>query len=115
MPDYNLMQDEKLLIDGTMSYIIAAIENLVLTFVTFFIAPYFIAKNSGVAVTDQRIIIKEGGILGATTHEIRLDNIQGASQTGNTLTVSNAAGEQYQITVDNAGDIRNEINRAQNK
>lgn len=115
MVEYNLLPDEEMLIEGSPSLLQAFLDNLALSVITFGIAAWLIANNSGLAVTDQRIIIKEGGLLGATTHEVRLDNVQGASQDGRHLTVSNAAGESYFLSVENPGDIRNAVNRAQNQ
>lgn len=123
MPKYNTMQDEQIIEEGGGSILLAFLLHPILSILTLFIYPVLAARNSGVAVTDQRIIIKDGGLLSSKTNEVRLDNVQGVQNipikllfvipVGNTLTVSNAAGESFTINTENPGDVRNAINRAQ--
>lgn len=123
MSDFNTMADEEVLQEGGGSVFLAFASSPILSILTLFIYPILVARNSGVAVTDQRIIIKSGGLFSSRTNEVRLDNIQGVQTqpiklffvipTGNILTVSNAAGESYEIPAGNPTEIRNAVNRAQ--
>ncbi|MFB6186307.1 MAG: PH domain-containing protein [Halobacteriaceae archaeon] len=123
MVDFNTMSDEQVLRQSDGSILNAFLSNFFLSLITLGIYPVLAARNSGVAVTDQRIIIKNGGLFGASTNEVRLDNIQGVQTEslkllkilplGNAVTVSNAAGETFIINSGNPGDVRNAINRAQ--
>lgn len=115
MVEYNLLSDETVIMKASGSIMAAFFDNIILSFLTAGIWAFFAARNSGVAVTDQRIIIKEGGLIGNSTSEIRLDNVQGVSEEGGFVTVSNAAGESITIRSGDPGEIRNAINRAQNK
>jgi hypothetical protein len=114
MVDYNLLQDETVLEEGSMGIVGGFVSSPILSLFTFGIAAWLVARNSGVAITDQRIILKEGGLLGSNTSEIRLDNVQGVSEEGSYLNVSNAAGESMKVRAGDPSEIRNAINRAQN-
>jgi hypothetical protein len=113
MVSFNTMRDEEVLQQGGGTFIGAFFSSIFLSIFTFGVYAFLVARNSGVMVTGQRIIIKEGGMLGATTHEVRLDNVQGVSTNGSTLEVSNAAGETFRLATGSSSELRTAINRAQ--
>lgn len=113
MPNYNILQGENVLQKGGGSFLLAFLSNLILSCITVGIYPFLVARNSGVAVTDERIIIKQGKLFGSKTAEVRLDNVQGVSTSGRALQVSNAAGETFEILISNSDQVRTAINQAQ--
>jgi hypothetical protein len=113
MPNYNFLQDENVLQKSGGSFLLAFLSSFILSCITLGVYPFLVARNSGVAVTDERIIIKQGKLLGSKTAEVRLDNVQGVSTNGRALQVSNAAGENFDILVSNTDQVRTAINQAQ--
>lgn len=113
VPSYNTMPDEQVIQEGGGSFVGAVFSNLILSMLTLGLYAYLVASNSGVMVTDQRIIIKQGGMFGSATSEIRLDNVQGVATNGRVFEVSNAAGEQFSLKTGSSGELRTAINKAQ--
>jgi len=113
MPSYNTMQGEQVVQEGGGSILGVFLNKPLLSIITLGIYAFLAARNSGVMVTDQRIIIKEGKMFGSNTHEVRLDNVQGVSTDGSTFQVSNAAGESFSIRTGSSSQLRTAINRAQ--
>ena len=82
MVSYNFMDGEELLQEGGPGLLSVLIASPMPSLLTLGIYPYLVSQNSGIAITDERVIIKEGGLLGSDTSEIRHDNIQGVQENG---------------------------------
>lgn len=122
MPSFNVMADEQTVVESEGSFLAAFLSNIVLSTITFGLYPFLVARKTGIAVTDERIIIKTGGLLSSTTSEVRLDNLQSATETSSlllgllgisALKVTNAGGETFNLGIKNTGGVRNAINQAQ--
>jgi uncharacterized membrane protein YdbT with pleckstrin-like domain len=109
------MQDETIIQEGGGSLMSHMLDNLVVTLITLGIVPYLKYSNSGLAVTDERVILKNGGLLGSNTDEVRLDNIQGVSTDGSEIIITNAAGQKMSFSSSDTSEIRNAINQAQSQ
>jgi len=112
MVEFNTMQGEEIIEEVSVSILSVFISNPAPSLLTLGIYAYLVASNSGAAITDERVIIKEGGLLGSSTSEIRHDNVQGVTENGGNVVVSNAAGNEWEVPGD-ASTVRNAINRAQ--
>lgn len=122
MPSFSIMADEETLEKSEGSFLSAFLSNIIPSIVTFGIYAFLVARKTGIAVTDERIIIKSGGLLSSTTSEVRLDNVQSATETSgvllgllgiSALQVTNAGGETFTLGIKNTGGVRNAINQAQ--
>lgn len=116
------MADETTLEESEGSFLSVFLSNIALAVITLGVYPYLVAKKIGIAVTDERIIIKHGGLLSSKTTEVRLDNLQSATETSGSLLglfgisrldVTNAGGETFPLSIKNTGGVRNAINQAQ--
>lgn len=104
------------------SLLSAFLSNIILSTFTLGLYAFIVARKTGIAVTDERIIIKGGGLLSSQTTEVRLDNLQSATETSglilglfgiSMLEVTNAGGENFTLGIKNTGGVRNAINQAQ--
>jgi hypothetical protein len=75
MPSFNTMIDEAMLEKSEGSLLSAFLSHIILSTATAGIYPFLVARKTGIAVTDERIIIKSGGLLSSKTTEVRLDNL----------------------------------------
>jgi uncharacterized membrane protein YdbT with pleckstrin-like domain len=116
------MGDEQVLQKSEGSFLGALLSNIILSAFTLGIYAFVVASKTGIAVTDERIIIKSGGLLSSSTSEVRLDNLQSATETSglllgifgfSVLEVTNAGGETFNLAITNTGGVRNAINEAQ--
>lgn len=122
MASFNVMADEQRIEESEGSFLAAFLSNIMLSTVTLGIYAFLVARKTGIAVTDERIIIKSGGLLSSKTSEVRLDNVQSATETSgfllglfgiSALEVTNAGGETFTLGLKNTGGVRNAINQAQ--
>jgi uncharacterized membrane protein YdbT with pleckstrin-like domain len=116
------MGDEQMLEKSEGSFLGAFLSNIILSTFTLGVYAFFVSNKTGIAVTDERIIIKSGGLLSSKTSEVRLDNLQSATETSSfllglfgisVLEVTNAGGETFTLAIKNTGGVRNGINEAQ--
>jgi uncharacterized membrane protein YdbT with pleckstrin-like domain len=122
MPSFNIMAEEQTLEKSEGSFLAAFLSNIMLSTITFGIYAFLVARKTGIAVTDERIIIKSGGLLSSKTSEVRLDNVQSATETSglilgllgiSALQVTNAGSETFTLGIKNTGGVRNAVNQAQ--
>lgn len=122
MPSFNVMAEEQMLEKSEGSFLSAFLSHFILSCCTLGVYAFIVARKTGIAVTDERIIIKGGGLLSSKTTEVRLDNLQSATETSglllglfgiSALQVTNAGGENFTLGIKNTGGVRNAINQAQ--